>query len=189
METKQMKKLAVLVSGVGSLLEAMIRDNLPIDFVLADRSCRGIDIAQTAGIETEILPRTFGKTFDRYGYTLETIKVLKSRHIDLVIMAGYMTFFAPVMFKHFGKRITNIHPSLLPAFKGDHAVRDALEFGVKITGTTIHYATEELDNGPIIAQEAVPILDNDTVETLWERIKVVERRLYTETVRKLLKDV
>lgn len=111
---------------------------------------------------------------------------LKRYNIGLVAMAGFMTIFDPVIFEQYANRITNIHPALLPSFKGDHAVADALKFGVKVTGTTIHYATAELDNGPIIAQEAVPVLEGDTEKTLHERIKVVERRLYPEVVMKLL---
>lgn len=183
-----MKKLAVLVSGVGSILEALISKKLTIALVLADRECRAVEIAKVAGIRTEIIPRTFGKTFNRHLYTLNVVRLLKDRGIDLVVMAGYMTVFAPVMFEEYANRITNIHPSLLPEFKGERAVADALESGAKVTGTTIHLATEKLDDGPIIAQEAVLVLDGDTVETLWERIKIVERRLYPEVVQKLLEE-
>lgn len=187
---KKMKKLAVPVSGTGSILEAMIAYGLPIDLVIADRSCRGIDIAKAKGIKVIILPRTFEKDFDRYKYTKDTITILKENGIDLVAMAGYMTVFDKVMFEpaHYQNKITNIHPALLPAFKGDHAVRDALSFGVKVTGTTIHFATEKLDDGHIIAQEAVSVLDDDTEETLHERIKIVERRLYPSVIQKLLNE-
>lgn len=183
-----MKKLAVMVSGSGTILEAMIEKGLPIILVIADRSCRGLEIAKSAGIKTVLLPRIFGKDFNRLQYTLDTVEVLKDNSIDIVAMAGYMTVFNKVMFEsqNYKDRITNIHPALLPAFKGDHAVRDALAFGVKITGTTIHFATEKLDDGPIITQEAVPVLDGDTVEILHERIKIVERRLYPEAIRGLL---
>lgn len=181
-----MAKLAVAVSGTGSILQAMIEVNLPIDLVFADRPCRGLEIAKAANIPTILLPRVFGKDFDRDAYTREVIKVLDKNQIDLVAMAGYMTVFGPVMFEQYANKIINIHPSLLPSFKGDHAVRDALAFGAKVTGTTIHVATAALDDGEIIAQEAVPVLDGDTVETLHERIKQVERRLYPETVRRLI---
>ena len=183
-----MKKLAVLVSGTGSILEAMIKVKIPITLVLADRQCRGIEIAREANIPTEVFPRIFGKNFDREKYTLETVEILHRYSIDLVAMAGYMTVFSPVMFEHYRNKVLNIHPALLPAFKGGQAVRDALVFGAKVTGTTIHFATEVMDEGPIVAQEAVPILDGDTEETLHERIKIVERRLYPETVRKLLEN-
>ena len=114
--------------------------------------------------------------------------ILKEQSIDLVAMAGYMTVFSPIIFQDYKNQITNIHPSLLPSFKGDKAVDDALAFGVKVTGTTIHFATEKLDDGLIIAQEPVLIEKNDTIESLWERIKIVERRLYPEVISKLLKD-
>ena len=181
-----MKKLAVLVSGTGSILEAMIKADLPIALVVADRECKGVDIAKDAGIKTVILHRIFGKDFDRKKYTEDTVEILKENNIDLIAMAGYMTVFDAVMFTYYQNRVLNIHPALLPSFKGDHAVRDALAFGAKVTGTTIHFATEKLDDGPIVAQEAVPILYYDTEATLHERIKVVERRLYPETVRRLL---
>jgi phosphoribosylglycinamide formyltransferase-1 len=181
-----MKKLAVLVSGTGSILEAMIEYKLPISLVLSDRPCRGIEIAKAAGIKTVVLPRTFGKSFDRENYTRDVVNVLLNNAIDLVAMAGYMTVFHKVMFDFYKDRVLNIHPALLPNFKGDHAVRDALAAGVKVTGTTIHYATEVMDEGRIIAQEEVERLDDDTEETLHERIKQVERRLYPQTVKKLL---
>jgi phosphoribosylglycinamide formyltransferase-1 len=177
-------RLAVLVSGTGSLMEAMIADNLPIAVVLADRPCRGIDIAKTKNIPTELLGRSFAKDFDRRTYTDDVIAILEKHTIDLVAMAGFMTIFDAAIFKKFPDRILNSHPSLLPAFKGDNAVADALAAGIAETGTTIHIATAALDDGPILAQEKVPILPDDTVLTLHERIKVVERRLYPAIIRK-----
>jgi len=179
-------KIAVLVSVSGTILQAMIQRGLPIALVLADRPCLGIHIAEEADIATHVICRSFKNDFNRKAYTLTVAELLLDDNICLVVMAGYMTVFAPVMFKHFPNRVTNIHPALLPAFKGDHAVADALAFGVKGTGTTIHYATAELDSGPIIAQEAVPVLEGDPVQTLHERIKVVERRLYPEVVYRLI---
>ncbi len=101
-------------------------------------------------------------------------------------MAGYGTILAKPMFDTYGGRILNTHPALLPAFPGWHAVEDALDYGVKLTGCTVHVTTEEVDAGPILAQEAVAVLDGDTVETLHERIKTVERRLYVDTVRAVI---
>ena len=183
------KNLAVPVSGTGSLLEAMIRDKLDIALVLADRPCRGLEIAEKAKIPTMLIERTdFTKSFDREKYTLEIVKMLEDWFIDLVAMAGFMTVFHRVIFERgFRGRILNIHPALLPAFKGPHVVRDALEFGVKITGTSVHVATEELDAGEILAQEAVRVLPGDTEATLHERIKVVERELYPRAIRAFLK--
>ncbi|MEA2715155.1 MAG: phosphoribosylglycinamide formyltransferase 1 [Candidatus Parcubacteria bacterium] len=182
-------KLAVLVSGTGSLFEAMHKDyHLPISLCFADRPCRGLEIARAAAIPTEIRQRIFSDQFDRNRYTLNTIEVLRRHEIGLVVMAGFMTIFSAAMTDVYRGFIVNIHPSLLPAFKGERAVADALKFGVKVTGTTIHFAAENVDDaeGRVIAQEAVPVQKGDTVETLWERIKKVERRLYPETIRTLL---
>lgn len=182
-----MAKLAVLVSGTGSILEAMLARRLGVSLVLADRPCRGLDIASRAGIEAMLVKRsTYGAGFDRPAYTREVVAALQARKINLVAMAGFMTIFDQPMFDAYAGRIINTHPSLLPAFKGDHAVRDALAYGVKVTGCTIHVATINLDAGPILAQAAVPVLESDTVETLHERIKQTERRLYPETLQALL---
>jgi phosphoribosylglycinamide formyltransferase-1 len=185
-----MKKLAVFVSGTGSLLEAMIEDKLLIALVVADRECRGLKIAAAAGIPTEFVERAnFGKSFDRRGYTLDIVRALEQYEIDLVAMAGFMTILDPVIFDRFPGRILNTHPALLPAFKGDHAVRDALAYGVKVSGCTIHIATEELDAGRILAQEAVTVDPGDTKDTLHERIKQVERRLYPLTIRRFMQTI
>jgi len=133
-----------------------------------------------------LVERRPGRDFDRHAFSLEVLDVLESHHIDLVAMAGFMTILAPPVFDRYGGKILNTHPSLLPAFRGEHAVRDALAFGVKITGCTIHIATLELDSGPILAQEAVPVEPGDTEESLHERIKQVERRLYPATIRTLM---
>lgn len=183
------KRVAIFVSGTGSLLEAMIpqKDELGIVLVLADRPCRGLEIARAAGIETELAERTdFNpKRFDaeRDAYTLRILQILIGCQIDLVAMAGFMTILHRVIFERgFKGRILNTHPALLPMFKGNHVVLDAILAGVKVTGCTVHVATEVRDEGPILAQKAVDVLPNDTVETLWERIKVVERVLYPKTI-------
>lgn len=181
--------IAVLVSGTGTLLEAIIQDRIEIKLVAADRECRGIEIAKTAGIPTKVVGRGFGKDFDREAYTKQMVELLKKHDIDLVVMAGFMTFFAPPMIEAFRDRILNSHPSLLPAFKGAHAVRDALEAGVTETGTTIHIATELLDEGRVLAQEKVKVKPGDTEETLHERIKQEERRLYPIAVRKIVAEL
>lgn len=174
-------RLAVLVSGTGSLMEAMIEDKLPIALVLADRPCRGIDVAKMKGVATGLVPRSFAKDFDRSAYTERVVAVLQKYEIDLVAMAGFMTIFDPLMFNTYPNRVLNSHPSLLPACKGDNAPECALRTGT--AGTTIHVATANLDDGPILAQEKVPILPGDTVAILHERIKVVERRLYPAVIR------
>lgn len=182
------KKLAVLISGTGSLLEAMIKSNLPITLVLIDRPCRGAKFANEAGIPVALIDRSQFKSdegFRRKVFTSAVAESLKNHWITHVAMAGFMTILAEEIFTThgFAGRFMNSHPSLLPAFKGESAVKDALNFGVKVTGTTIHIATARLDDGPILAQEAVLVEDGDTVDTLWERIKESERRLYPEIIR------
>lgn len=180
-------KVAVLVSGTGSLLEAMIKDGLPIDLVVSDRQCRGLEIARTAGLPVVLVERTdFSKSFDREGFTVKVVNELKKVDIELVVCAGFMTLFSRSIFDAFGGRILNIHPALLPAFKGAHAVRDALAAGVKETGTTIHLMVLHEDSGPILAQERVKVEVGDTEESLHERIKQVERKLYPKTIRRIL---
>jgi phosphoribosylglycinamide formyltransferase-1 len=140
-------------------------------------------------VPAEIVERTsFGKDFDRLGYTHDVVDVLERHGVDLVAMAGFGTILEKPIHDSFPGRIVNTHPALLPAFKGWHAVDDALAAGVKVTGVTVHYATLEVDDGPIIAQEPVPVLPDDSVETLHERIKVVERRLYPEVLWQLVRE-
>ncbi len=167
----------------------MVKQKLPIQLMVADRPCRALEIATEAGVPHVLLSRTFGKSFDREIYTESMLELLHRYDIDLVAMAGFMTVFSPLMFtpEAYSQRILNTHPSLLPSFKGDHAVRDAVEYGVKVSGCTIHWATDELDAGPILKQEAVILLPGDTAESLHERIKVVERSLYTATLHDLVK--
>lgn len=163
----------------------MLASGLNVHVVLADRRCRGTDVvAADAGITPIIMERWFPMdSAERIRYTQNVGDVLIRRGIGLVAMAGFMTIFSPEIFIPFRNRILNSHPSLLPKFKGDHAVRDALASGDKVTGCTIHIATEELDNGPILAQQSVEIREGDTEETLHERIKVVERTLYPQVIR------
>jgi phosphoribosylglycinamide formyltransferase-1 len=146
-------------------------------------------VAAAHGVETALVERaSFGEDFDREAYTDDVVKALESAGIELVVMAGFGTIFAEPIHRRFPHRILNTHPALLPAFKGWHAVRDALDAGVKVTGCTIHVATLEVDAGPILAQEAVPVLADDDEASLHERIKAVERRLYPATIRAVLAD-
>ena len=131
---------------------------------------------------------SYGSDFDRDAYTAAVVDVLQAHTIDLVVMAGFGTIFSAAIHEAFPDRILNTHPALLPSFKGWHGVRDALAYGVKVTGCTVHVATLEVDAGPILAQEAVPVLPGDDEESLHERIKAVERRLYPETIRAVLAD-
>jgi phosphoribosylglycinamide formyltransferase-1 len=179
--------LAVLASGSGTLLEAILARGLRPAVVIADRPCRALDVASKAGVAAARVERTsFGAAFDRIAYTEEVVRVLKDAGVGTVAMAGFMTVLAPPAFATFPDRILNTHPSLLPAFPGAHAVRDALAFGVKVTGCTVHVATERVDHGPILAQEAVTVRPDDDEASLHERIKAVERRLYPEIIEEVL---
>lgn len=180
-------KLAVLASGSGTLLDAILTEGIPVELVVVDRPCRATEVAEGHGIRCVVHERTsFGPSFDREAYTAEVATILHDAGIELVAMAGYGTVFGQAIHDAFPYRIINTHPALLPAFKGWHAVDAALDYGVKVTGCTIHVATLEMDAGPILAQEAVPVLDGDTAESLHERIKAVERRLYPDTIRAVL---
>ena len=180
-------QLSVFVSGAGTLLEAMFAARLPVALVVADRQCRGLERASEVGVPIELIERTrFDDTFDREVYSSRIVDCLVSRDIDIVAMAGFGTVLGPSVFDAFAGRIINTHPALLPAFPGWHAVRDALDYGVKMTGCTIHVATSKVDTGPILAQEAVPVFPDDNEGTLHERIKIVERRLYVDTLNEIV---
>lgn len=205
-------RLAVLVSGAGSILEAMLSVELPVGLVGADRPCRGLGIAVDAGIDTVLVARSdwmvneAGETspdsvtgragdrgqrrFDREGYSCELAAVLGRRGVDVVAMAGFGTVLDGPFFDggdgRYRGRVLNTHPSLLPAFPGWHAVRDALDAGVAESGCTVHVAIPEVDAGPVLAQQAVPVLTGDDEATLHERIKAVERELYPATIATFL---
>jgi phosphoribosylglycinamide formyltransferase-1 len=180
-------RVAVLASGSGTILEALLDAGVPVELVVVDRRCGATDVADRHGVKWEMVEReSFGASFDREGYSRRVADLLQSFDIELVVMAGWGTIFAQPMFDAFAGRILNTHPALLPSFKGWHAVRDALEYGVKVTGCTVHVATPEVDGGPILAQEAVRVEPGDTEESLHERIKTVERRLYVDTIKAIL---
>ena len=180
-------RLAVLASGSGTLLDAILTARLPVVVALVDRPCRALEVAASHGVECVLVERgEFGPTFDRDGYTKLVVDALESRAVDLVVMAGFGTVLGAPAFEAFPGRIINTHPALLPAFKGWHAVAEALAAGVKVTGCTVHVATIEVDDGPILAQEAVAVEPGDTVESLHERIKAVERRIYVRTISEIL---
>ena len=182
-----MQRLGVLASGAGSILQAILNAGLRVGVVVVDRPCAATDRAAAADVPVEVVERTsFGPDFDRVAYTHRVVDALKRHEVDLVAMAGFGTILAEPVHEAFPGHIVNTHPALLPAFKGWHAVEEALAAGVKVTGWTAHVATLEVDDGPILAQEAVPVLPGDTVETLHERIKDVERRRYPELLRDLL---
>jgi len=177
----------VLASGGGTNLEAILAAGIPVEVVVVDRPCGATDVAAAHGVPAVLVERSsFGKDFDRLAYTNDVIDVLESFGVELVVMAGFGTIFEKTMFDAYDGRIINTHPALLPAFPGWHAVRDTLAAGVKVTGVTVHVATLEVDAGPILAQAPVPVLPGDDEETLHERIKEVERKLYSDTIKEIL---
>ncbi|HZD64790.1 MAG TPA: phosphoribosylglycinamide formyltransferase [Acidimicrobiales bacterium] len=179
--------IGVLASGSGTILEALLEAALPVGVVVADRPCRALEVARHAGVAGELLRRSgFGAAFDRLSYTEAVVDILRAHQVELVAMAGFGTVLEKPMFDAWPGRVLNTHPALLPAFRGWHAVDQALAAGVKITGCTVHVAVPEVDAGPILAQEAVPVLPDDTVASLHERIKTAERRLYPRAIAEVL---
>jgi phosphoribosylglycinamide formyltransferase-1 len=184
--------IAILASGSGTnaqaLIEASQRGALAggeVAIVVSDQEGSGaLQRAEAAGVEALFLDPSSHP--DREAYAGIMVKELQARNVGLVCLAGFMRILPPSFVKAFEQRILNLHPALLPAFPGAHAVRDALAWGVKVTGTTVHFVDEEVDHGPIVLQEAVPVLGGDTEESLHERIKQAERRLYPEAVRLVL---
>ncbi len=182
-------RIAVLASGSGTLLDAILREGIEIALVVTDRPSKAQGVAEEHGVPAVLVERTsFGAGFDRDAYTAAVVDTLEAHDIELVVMAGFGTIFGAAIHRAFPDRILNTHPALLPSFKGWHGVRDALDHGVKVTGCTVHVATLEVDAGLILAQEAVPVLPDDDEESLHERIKVVERRLYPDTIRAVVAD-
>jgi phosphoribosylglycinamide formyltransferase-1 len=155
-----------------------------IAIVISDKAAApGLELARERGIETVLVER---RGRNREEHEREIILALRERQVDLVCLAGYMRLLSPCFVEAFWGRILNIHPSLLPAFPGLDAQRQALEHGVKVSGCTVHFVDETLDGGPIIAQHTVPVIDGDTVETLSARILEEEHKLYVEAVARVL---
>lgn len=180
-------RLAVLASGSGTILQSIIEAGVEVTLVVADRPCGATEIAAAAGVSCVVVTRTsFAADFDRDGYTTELVACLQSANIELIAMAGFGTILGQALQDAYAGQVINTHPALLPSFPGWHGVEDAMEYGVKVTGTTVHIATLDVDAGPILAQAAVAILETDTVASLHERIKMVERQLYPATLQKIL---
>lgn len=185
------KRIAVLLSGRGSNFEALADSvasgripNAEIALVISHREgAPGIERARERGIDAPVIP---SKGLERETYDRQVVAALEAKKIDLVCLAGYMRLLSPYFVQTFRGRILNIHPSLLPAFPGLESQRQALEHGVKFAGCTVHFVDETLDAGPIILQSAVPIRDDDTVESLSERILAEEHRIYSQAVRIVL---
>ena len=182
--------LAVLVSGTGSILDAMIEAGLPVDLVVSDRPCTAVTRAADHDVEAIVVHRSsFGDDFNRDCYSALLADRLSERSVTLVAMAGFGTVLSRPFHDGFAGRVLNTHPALLPAFPGWYGVRDALAAGVDVTGCTVHQATLEVDAGPILAQEEVKVRPDDDETSLHERIKVVERRLYVDTLWAVLDGV
>jgi phosphoribosylglycinamide formyltransferase-1 len=187
------KRIGVLLSGRGSNFEALAGSvaagripNAEIAIALSNREdARGIEKARAFGIEARIIS---SRGLEREAYDKLVVAALQEKRVDLVCLAGYMRLLSPQFVAAFRNRILNIHPSLLPAFPGLEAPRQALEHGAKFSGCTVHFVDENLDAGPIVLQACVPIEDNDTPETLAERILREEHRIYTEAVRIVLEE-
>ena len=185
------RRLGVLISGRGSNLQALIdaiadrRLDATIAVVISNRAdAAGLDRARAAGIETVTLSHREFPTRDDYDRAL--VKELQARDIRLICLAGFMRLVGAPLIEAFPNRILNIHPSLLPAFPGLDAQKQAIAHGVKVSGVTVHLVTAELDGGPIVVQRAVPVMAGDTAETLAARILEQEHRAYPEAVRLIL---
>jgi phosphoribosylglycinamide formyltransferase 1 len=184
------KRLGILLSGRGSNFEAIAdqvdggRIEAEIAVVVSNRpEARGLAVARERGLNAVSIP---SKGLDREVYDRLLIAELERNAVDLVCLAGFMRLLSASFVRAFPRRILNIHPSLLPAFPGLDAQKQALDHGVKITGCTVHMVDEFLDAGPIILQAAVPVKDDDTVATLSARILTEEHRIYSEAVRMVL---
>lgn len=183
-------KIGILISGRGSNMVAIakaVRDGLipgsEVAVVISDRSkAPGLERAQELGVETVIITR---KKRAREAHDAEIVAELKRRDVELVCLAGYMRLLSADFVRAFPNRILNIHPSLLPSFKGLHAQEQAIDYGAKISGCTVHFVDEHLDHGPIILQKAVEVLDGDDAEALSARIISHEHKAYVEAVRRI----
>jgi phosphoribosylglycinamide formyltransferase-1 len=181
------RSIGVLISGRGSNLQSIIdaiaagRLDARIDVVVSNRAeAVGLQRARDAGIEAIHLSARDHR--DRNDYDRALADLLRARAVELVCLAGFMRLVGDPLLAAFPSRILNIHPSLLPAFAGLDAQRQALDHGVRVTGATVHFVNADLDNGPIVLQAAVPVLEDDTVETLAARVLVEEHRLYPEAI-------
>ncbi|RDI66647.1 phosphoribosylglycinamide formyltransferase-1 [Nocardia pseudobrasiliensis] len=178
--------VVVLASGTGSLLRSLIEATRDAEYparivaVGVDRDCAAIEHARDAGISHFLV--ALGEHPDRAAWDAALTAAVAAFEPDLVVSAGFMKILGPAFLDRFGGRVINTHPALLPSFPGAHAVRDALAYGVRVTGSSVHLVDAGVDTGPILAQEAVPVRSDDDEDTLHERIKVVERRLLAQVV-------
>lgn len=183
LKSRRISVIAVFCSGQGTNLQAILnairagRLRARVGLVLSDQpNANALERARQAGIETcYVDPKAYSTRAD---YERDLIALLNARGVELICLAGFMRIVSPVLIRRFRNRILNVHPALLPAFPGAHAIRDALAWGVKVTGVTVHFVDEQVDHGPIILQEAVPIRSGDTERTLLARVHKLEHRLY-----------
>ena len=187
------KRIAVFASGNGSNLQAIIdysRNNDingDVVFVLSNNSnAFALKRAEKAGINAECIP--FNKNIYRPEFDGRISYAIKNKEIDLICLAGYMLLLGEDFINEYINKIINIHPSLLPSFKGLHGIRDSFSYGVKVTGVTVHFVDNELDKGPIILQEAVSVTEAETVDDLEKKIHEAEHRLYPRAVRYFCRD-
>ena len=185
-----LKKIGILLSGRGSNFEAIADSiksgRLPaeIAIVISNRAeAPGLESAEGRGLNAQLIP---SKGRAREEHDADVVAALKQAQVDLVCLAGYMRLLSPDFIRAFPNRIVNIHPSLLPAFPGMDAQKQALEYGAKVTGCTVHFVDEHLDHGPIILQKTVPVLDGDDVPTLSARILEQEHAAYSEAIALVL---
>ena len=186
----QKLKLAVLISGSGSNLQAIIDACKGSDYpaeiscvISSNENAYGLERAKAAGISHIVMmPKSYE---DRIHFDQAMHEMITSYGAELVCMAGFMRLITPWFIEKWHNRLINIHPSLLPSFKGLHAQEQALEAGVRIAGCTVHYVREAMDSGPIIMQAAVPVLPSDTVESLTARILTEEHRIYPQVIRNI----
>jgi len=189
---QHLPRIVVFASGSGSNFQALVdaaacgqRLKADIALLVCDKpNARVIERAKQAGVQTAIFEPK--KYTSREDYEQDVLRLLHKQRIDWVVLAGYMRLVTPVLLRAYEGRMVNIHPSLLPAFPGMHAVRQALDYGVKVTGVTVHLVDEGMDTGPILAQQVVAILPNDTEDTLSARIQQAEHELYPQVVQNLL---
>ena len=182
-----MQKFAVFISGNGSNLQAIldsvtkgeIKANLALVISSTDKAF-GLKRAEKAGIKTLVFsPDNYT---NRQSVDRDIVIALKEHQIDFIVLAGYMRLLTPYFVKEYPNKIINVHPSLLPSFKGAHGIKDAFTYGVKQTGVTVHFVNDKMDNGPIILQDTVKINEEDTLETLEAKIHRVEHRIYPQAV-------
>jgi len=183
-----MKNIAVFASGKGTNFSVIARAvkngriKANLSFLLCDNSKAGvIGRAKRQGIEVVLLKRESFRAKEEF--ESQIVRHIESREIDLIVLAGFMRLLSPGFVKRYENRILNIHPSLLPSFKGEQGIKEAFNYGVKVTGVTVHFVDEEMDHGPIILQQAVEIKEGDTLVSLEKKIHRVEHRLYPEAVR------